>query len=518
MLWTEKYSPKNFDEVLGNVKVKKEILEWAEEWLKGNQQKCLLIVGPPGTGKTTMAHLAAREFSEYIELNASDKRSYDIIVNTVGEASVSRSLFGEGLKLIILDEVDGIHGTEDRGGTRAISKIIKEGKHPLIMMANDPYSKRLKSLKTKCNVINLRKVHTNSIVALLKRICVKEGIKFEEHVLRTLAKRSNGDLRSAINDLEAMARGKTEITSEDLDLLSKKDDVANIFDSVRVVLKSKNIHRIKDAMKVEADPGFILEFITENIPREYEKAYEIADAYEMVSLADTYLGRAFNTRVYSYWKYAYEFMSLGVAVSKDETYKKFARYTGSSVYTMLSKSRSKRDLRDRTAAKIGEKLHTSKKVAREQFPYFETMFQDDEVAYDMAEYFGLADDEVKLFRSKKIPVKKIEKAREKVRKEAEKEIMREKGNGTDKTLDFKLKSEKVEDSTEAQKKAQKAPKKSEEKTEEKSPKTEYGSKKPKKSSPGSEGSNGKIEYDVEPDKSKDGKKGKKDKQTSLFSF
>ena len=117
------------------------------------------------------------------------KESYDIINNTIGEASASKSLYGDGLKLIIMDEVDGIHGTEDRGGTRAITKIIKEGHHPLIMMANDPYSKRLKSLKPKCNTLNLRKVHTNSIVSLLKKICVKEGVEFEEHVLRNLAKK-----------------------------------------------------------------------------------------------------------------------------------------------------------------------------------------------------------------------------------------------------------------------------------------------------------------------------------------
>jgi replication factor C large subunit len=406
MLWTEKYSPKNFDQVLGNIKIKDAIIEWTEEWLNGNTQKCMLLIGPAGTGKTTLAHLAAKEFSEYIELNASDKRSYDIINNTIGEASASKSLYGDGLKLIIMDEVDGIHGTEDRGGTRAITKIIKEGHHPLIMMANDPYSKRLKSLKPKCNTLILRKVHTNSIVSILKKICVKEGVEFEEHVIRNLAKRSNGDLRSAINDLEVIARGKEKITSEDLEFLSKKDDIANIFDSVRTVLKSKNPRRIKDAMKLDVEPSFILELIAENIPKEYEKANELQKAYEMISLADIYLGRAFNTRVYSYWKYTYELMSLGVALSKDETYRKFSRFSNSSIFTMLSKSRSKRDLKDRVAEKMGEQLHSSKKVVKEQFPYMEIMFQNDDTAYDLATYYGLSDDEIKLFRSRKIKIKK----------------------------------------------------------------------------------------------------------------
>jgi replication factor C large subunit len=425
MLWTEKYRPKNFDEVLGNIKAKKEILEWTEEWKNGNPQKCLFLIGPPGTGKTSFAGLIANEFSDSVELNASDKRSYDAIMGIVGEASSSMTLFGSRLKLIILDEVDGLHGNDDRGGSRAINKILKDGIQPIVMMANDAYSNRIKSFKSKCQVIILRKVHTNSIVSLLKKICVKEGVEFEEHVLRTLAKRSSGDLRSAINDLEIMAKGEEKITSEDLEIVSQKDERSNIFDAVRTILKSKTPANIKGAMRqVEADPSLLLEMVTENIPREYEKKHEIEKAYEMITQADVYLGRAFSTRAYTYWKYAYDFISVGVALSKDETYRKFARYTNSTVYTILSKNRSKRDLQNRVAEKIGEKLHTSKKVAISQFPYFEIMFQDNDIAYNMMTYFGLEDDEVKLFRSRKVkpPKKPKSKKSTKTSKSISKEI------------------------------------------------------------------------------------------------
>jgi replication factor C large subunit len=349
------------------------------------------------------------------------------------------TLFGGKLKLIILDEVDGLHGNDDRGGSRAINKIIKEGVQPVIMMANDPYSNRIKSFKTKCHVINLRKVHTNSIVSLLKRICIKEGVDFEEHVIRELAKRSRGDLRSAIGDLQIIAQGEEKITSKDLELISQKDERSTVFDTVRTILKSKNPSRIKGALRqVEADPSLLLEIVAENIPREYEKKEEIEKAYEMVSEADIYLGRAFSTRAYTYWKYAYDLMSLGVALSKEETYKKFARYSNSSVYTMLSKSRGKRDLQDRVAGKIAEKLHTSKKVAISQFPYFEVMFQDDEIAYNMMTYFGLEADEVKLFRSRKVKIPKKAKAK-KVKPEP-KTVKKANKGSTEKTVTKKKES------------------------------------------------------------------------------
>ncbi|MEA4957374.1 Holliday junction ATP-dependent DNA helicase RuvB [bioreactor metagenome] len=436
MRWTEKYRPRNFDEIIGNGKQKKEIEAWVKNWKEGNPQQCLLLVGPAGTGKTTFAHVIAREFSDSIELNASDKRSYDIIMNTVGESATTKSFFtnDNDYKLIILDEVDGIHGTDDRGGTRAIGKIIKESIHPIVMTANDFYSKRLTTIKTKCKVIKIGKVHTNSINALLKRICAKEGIKADPEAVRALAKGSNGDMRSALNTLQVIAEETKKLEMDDLEIVSQKDNTNNIFDSVRRVLKSKSIDKVKNSLRLDEDPTLVLEYIAENVPREYEKPKEIKKAYEMISEADLYFGRARQTRNYTYWRYASEFMGVGVALSKDDTYKKFTRLTGAMAFSLMGRTKGKRALRDKIAEKISEKIHVSNSVAISMFPYIEIMFENDDVAYDISTFFDFDDDEIKRFRKKKIP-KSVIKRKEK-EKQAELAKQKEKANFEEKSEEY----------------------------------------------------------------------------------
>lgn len=409
MLWTDKYRPQSLDEVVGNNKEKKTILEWINNWKRGDPQNPLLLVGPPGIGKTTLAQVIAKEFSEYVELNASDKRSHDIIKRTIGESSSSRSLFGDDYKLIILDEVDGIHGTNDRGGVKAIGEIIKSSKHPLILIANDFYSKRLTSLKTKCTVLKMSKVRSPSINKLLREIAQNEEVKVNPAALKELSKKVNGDMRSAINTLQSLANKEEVLEVQDVENITTKDDRSTIINGVTAVLKSKNPKHVKDALRVEEDPTLVMEYIAENIPREYTKKDEIKKAYENISKADLYFGRAQHTRNYGYWKYASDFMGIGVSSSKHDTYKKFTKITSPTTFTLMGRNRVKRNLRDKIAEKMSQKMHISHSIAISMFPYLEIMFKNDELAWEISDFLEFDNDDIKRFRSKKIPKKVITK-------------------------------------------------------------------------------------------------------------
>lgn len=409
MLWTDKYRPQELSEVVGNTKEIKIIKDWVSAWKSNDPQIPLLLVGPPGIGKTTLAQIIAKEFSEHIELNASDKRSQDVIKSTIGESSSSRSLFGDEYKLIILDEVDGIHGTNDRGGVKAIGDIIKNSQHPMILIANDFYSKKLQTIKTKCQVIKMKKSRWNSIAKLLREIAQAEGVDANPTALKEIALKSQGDVRSAINTLQALSSKDEPINIEDIENMKTKDSRSDIFNAITGVLKSKTPAHVKEAMWIEEDPTLVMEYIAENIPREYKKKDEIKKAYDYISKADIFFGRTLSSRNYGYWKYASDFMGIGVSNSKHETYKKFTKIQTPTIFTLMGRNRGKRNLRDAIAEKMSKKMHVSHAVAVSMFPYLEIMFKDDELAWEISDFLELEETEIKRFRSRKIPKKVVDK-------------------------------------------------------------------------------------------------------------
>ena len=124
---TEKYRPKTLDSVRGNDKAISTFLKWASNW--NSQSSAVVLHGSPGVGKTSAAHALASDMGwDVIELNASDQRTAKIINRIARNAANTGTISGgsSGRKLVILDEADNLHGTYDRGGAAALTKLIKE--------------------------------------------------------------------------------------------------------------------------------------------------------------------------------------------------------------------------------------------------------------------------------------------------------------------------------------------------------------------------------------------------------
>jgi len=253
------------------------------------------------------------------------------------------------------------------------------------------------------------KIRSPSIRKALKEIAQKEEIKANPKALDLISKKSNGDMRSAINTLQALADKNEVLEPKDVENLRTKDDRSDIFNAITGVLKSKNPVHVREALRVDEDPTLVMEYIAENIPREYTDKNEIKKAYENIANADLYFGRARSSRNYGYWKYASDFMGIGVSSSKKETYKKFSKIQTPTIFTLMGRNRGKRNLRDGIAEKMSEKMHISHSIAISMFPYLEIMFKNDELAWEISDFLELDETEIKRFRSRKIPKKVITK-------------------------------------------------------------------------------------------------------------
>ncbi|MCX6706968.1 MAG: replication factor C large subunit, partial [Candidatus Woesearchaeota archaeon] len=298
--WTRKYQPKKTSEIISQEEAIKQISSFASNYKK-QKKKAAIIYGPVGSGKTIAVYAVARELDlEIIEINASDFRNEEQINSVVGASSRQMSLFSKG-KIILIDEVDGLSGKEDRGGINALAKLIEYSAFPIICTAVDPFDKKLSILRKKSAMIEFSKPDYNCIVNLLVSISKKENIKFKEDDLKTLARRSGGDIRAAINDLQIIAGIDKEISRESIDELGQREQTETILNAVMKVLKTTDVKIALSAFEnIEEKIDEVFLWIDENLPKEYEDPADLARAYDFISKADIMKSRI--TR-WQHWRF-----------------------------------------------------------------------------------------------------------------------------------------------------------------------------------------------------------------------
>jgi len=371
--WTEKYRPTTLAEVRGNDKARDALKEWADTW--EDHREAVILHGAPGIGKTSAAHALANDLDwPTIELNASDSRTKDVIERVAGEAAKSGTLTagGAGRRVVIMDEADNIHGNADRGGARAITSLVKEANQPMILIANEFYDMS-NGLRNNCQDIEFRDVGKRSIVPVLRDVLRQEGIGFDDDALTEIAEMNDGDLRGAIKDLQALADGRDHLGADDV-VTGERDTTEGIFDYLDLLLKEAGAQEALEASyDVDETPDDLINWIEDNMPKEYEGA-ELATAYDFLANADRWLGRVRAKQNYSFWRYAGDNMTAGVAAARSGTKSGWTRYGPPSYWSKLGRSKGTRNTRDHIAQQIAVVNGVSMRTARREImPFLATM-------------------------------------------------------------------------------------------------------------------------------------------------
>jgi len=392
--WTVKHKPRSLSEVVGNEEAIQRLVTWVKSWEKSTpKRRAAFLHGPPGIGKTVTVEALAKDLNmELVERNASDYRTEEAVQKFAGLASQSGTLFGKK-RLILFDELDGITGREDRGGVGAITQIAKNALVPIILIANNAYDPRLGALRYYCETIEFKKPAAGSIAKHLKRICDREGIQAEEIALKFIAQRSEGDVRSAVNDLQALAQGKQKLTYEDVSWLAYRDRKEAIFNVLRLVFYGKSADQARHAVDMaDVDPDMLFQWIYENLPHHLHDPHDLAKAMDSLATADLYRGRIAMSQNWALTRYVIDFMTAGVAMAREKTQPSgFVPLRFPERIKMLSRTRAERQMQVAIGVKIKKRCHTSARAGvREILPYLRMIFEDSsQMAAGLAKWLDL---------------------------------------------------------------------------------------------------------------------------------
>lgn len=261
-LWVEKWRPKRFLDLVGNEKSNRRVLRWLRQWsqavfneplptplyendfdpLQRPQKRILLLHGAPGIGKTSVAHVAAKQAGySVVEINASDERS-GIQVRDKVHNTLFNHTFNQSPVCLVADEIDGtleggfikvlidlinadgkatkkLNSLPSVGGRR--NKGNKRGKsdhlliRPIIAVCNNLYAPVLEKLKPFCEIVTFKRPADSSLVERLDAICRAEGLKMNPQHVKNLIELAQGDVRNCVNNLQFLSSNqKLEFDAE----------------------------------------------------------------------------------------------------------------------------------------------------------------------------------------------------------------------------------------------------------------------------------------------------------------
>ncbi|XP_011707596.1 PREDICTED: replication factor C subunit 1-like [Wasmannia auropunctata] len=323
--FVEKYRPKTMKQIVGQQGDKScahNLYIWLRDWHKNRQDpkfqdgtgkqthgqsfKAALLSGPPGVGKTTTVQVVCKELGyDLVGFNASDTRNKTFLKEMVSELcsnlTVKDYVTGNKQKItskyvLLMDEVDGMAGDEDRGGLQELVRLIKSTEVPVICICNDRLNMKVKTISTHSYDLKYPKLRVEQIRSSMKSLCFKENIKISTADLDRLIESTNYDIRQVINHLEFLGSQNVSYVEATGKKHSNKNFKLSPFDFTKKAFNAEEQKNMSLDDKIGLyfhDYNIAPLFVQENYPgvrlfqaSPYQRLEKIANATDSISQGD----------------------------------------------------------------------------------------------------------------------------------------------------------------------------------------------------------------------------------------